>query len=149
MLSRRLSWITAALGVLLLALSLPAAAAEKPSLELRSVTVKRYKPSGTFAGASTVRLRLCLSTGPGAYISVHEKRSVGGKTKASNRWNDPLGVDLTRVYPRECVPNYLISWAVETRLISGPGTYSVSIRVRDGYGVWTSPVSFSVKAGSS
>jgi len=95
-----------------------------------------------------LKVRLCVSVGPRAIFSVRERRSDGGKTKAGYRWVDPLGVDLTRVYPRECVSNYIIGWAIKTQLIARPGTYSVVIRVRDGYGKWSEPVSFSVKAGT-
>ena len=136
-----------AAATLALTVALPAAAAERPSVKITSVTVKRTKPDGRYAGTVNVRLRLCISVGPQAHWRVQERRTVGGRTKASARWNDPLGVDLTQIYPRECVSNYVIGWAVPTKLIRGAGTYAVTIRARDGYGKWSAPVGFSVKAG--
>jgi hypothetical protein len=65
---------------------------------------------------------------------------------ASYRWIDPLGVDLTQIYPRTCASNYLIGWAIRARLISRPGTYIVTIRVRDGYGKWSNSIGASMKA---
>lgn len=116
---------------------------QPPMVTLSSVTVKRSAASGGYAGSVDVRVRVCLSVGPGAVFVIEEKRKVSGMTKASDRWVDPLGVDLDRVYPYECVSGYQLSWTRKARL-SGPGTYAVTIRVRDGYRSVSAPVSFSV-----
>jgi hypothetical protein len=41
------------------------------------------------------------------------------------------------------VSNYEMSWIVKAKLFDGPGTYYVSVRLRDGYGRITPPVSAS------
>jgi hypothetical protein len=126
----------------------PSWAAGGPSISLSRVTIERTKPDGGYAGTVDLKFRLCAIIGPRAVILVREARVLGGVTKASYNWLDPLGVDLDRVYPYACEPNYQASWIVKTRLIRGPGTYTVSIRVRDGYGRVSAPISFSLKAGA-
>jgi hypothetical protein len=90
-----------------------------------------------------VHLRLCLSNGPGALISVDERPSAGGVTSASDHWSDPTGVDLTRVYAYGCVSAYQIAWALKPRFVAA-GT--ATIRAKDGHGRWSTPVSFSVSS---
>ena len=124
----------------------PAAAA--PKLELTSVTVKRTPPDGGFAGVVTIRVRLCLSVGPRAQLITTETRRVGSVTKAHGQQVEPLGVDLDKVSPYACVSNYMASWALQTRFAIGGGTYSVTIRARDGYGKLSAPIAFSVRPGS-
>jgi hypothetical protein len=143
-------WTGLALATLalLIPLTLPAeaAAAKAPSAVITSVAVKRTAPSDGFAGSVDVRLRLCESVGPGATILVRETRKIGTLTKASERWSDPTGVDLTRIYPYGCVSNYQVSWALKSRFV-GPGTYTITIRIRDGYGRLSRPASFSLQPG--
>ncbi|MCS7007505.1 MAG: hypothetical protein RMM28_08980 [Thermoleophilia bacterium] len=130
---------------------LPALAEEPPpSLSLISVSIKRdLRSTGDrFAGVAEFRVRLCVSNGPRAMFQIRERRTVGGKPVVSEQWINPLGVDLAEIYPRTCVSNYLVSWAIKARLIGRPGTYSVTIRVRDGYGRWSNPVGASIKAGT-
>jgi hypothetical protein len=134
--------------VLALTLAIPAAARpEPPRLTLASVTVKRTAPKGGYAGSVSVRVRWCASVGPGAALVVQESRRVGSVTKARDRWTDPLGVDLDRVQPYDCVSGYLLSWAVKSRLFAGPGVYGVAIRVRDGLGKLSAPLSLSLRPG--
>lgn len=139
----------ALIGVVLsLALPTPAAArAESPRLELASVSVRRTAPSAGFAGSVSLRLRVCASIGPRAVIVVQESRRVGGVTKARDRWSDPLGVDLDQVQPYECVSGYRLAWAARSRLFVGPGIYNATIRVRDGYGKVSAPVSLTLRPG--
>ena len=91
---------------------------------------------------------ICESVGPGATLLVRETRKVGTLTTASKRWSDPTVVDLTRIYPYRCVSNYQVLWALKSRFV-GPGTYIVTIRIRDGYGRLSRPASFSLQPGVS
>ena len=43
----------------------------------------------------------------------------------------------------------LKSWALETRFAHGPGTYTATIRVRDGFGKVSLPVVFSFRANGA
>jgi hypothetical protein len=92
-------------------------------------------------------LRLCASIGPRAQLVTRQWRAVGARVVARGDFVDPLGVDLDRVYPYECAPKYMSSWLVPTRLLAGPGTYYVSMCVRDGYGRLSPPVSFTFHGG--
>ncbi len=76
---------------------------------------------------------------------TRETRKLGAATKSSRVFRDPLGVDLTRRYPYDCVSGYLLSWIVPARLLGGGGTYSVNVRVRDGYGRMSTPALFSLR----
>ena len=76
-------------------------------------------------------------------IAVSERRILRGVEKASNDWNVPRGVKPTRIYPFSCRTGWRVNWLLKPRL-SGPGTYTVAIRVRDAYGKWTPQAAFSV-----
>jgi hypothetical protein len=136
--------VTAAAALVLIASAPSAAKAVRadgpPTLTLTSVSVKR-KPSGV-----TAYLNFCLSPGPGAAVITTETRKVGRRVVARDVSNDPLGVDLSTVQPRECVTRWLESWVVPGRLM-GAGTYSVSIRVKDGYAQLSKAVGFSFLPG--
>ena len=134
--------------VVLVPLLLPAraAAANAPSAVISSVAVKHTARAAGFAGAVDARLRMCLSVGPRAVVLVEETRMLGTLTTASERWRDPLGVDLDQVRPYACVDDYRLSWALKSRFV-GPGTYAVRIRIRDGYGRLSKAVSFSLQPG--
>jgi len=114
-------------------------ARHSPTVSIASVTYRRA------AGTVDLRVRLCLSNGPGAVISIGEQRRLHGVRMASDHSVDPTGVDLTRVYPYSCVAGYQIAWALKPRLV-GPGTYTATVRVRDGYGTWSAAVSFSISS---
>jgi hypothetical protein len=124
-----------------------AAGNEAPTLELTSAAVKRTKPNGRFAGSVTLHVRMCLSVGPRAQLIVTETRRLGAAVKARATWTDPLGVDLVKVYPYDCVSGYMLSWVLGTRFSVGPGTYTVTVRLRDGYGRLTAPVLVSLRPG--
>ena len=146
---RRL-WLTLAVLALATPLLLPgrADAARAPTAVLTSVAVKHTARSNGFAGTVAARLRICLSVGPRAVLLIEETRRVGTVTRARESWREPLGVDLDRVRPYACIGNYALSWALESRFV-GPGSYTVRIRVRDGYGRLSDSVSFSLQPGLS
>jgi hypothetical protein len=114
-------------------------ARRSPTINIASVTYRRA------AGSVDLRVRLCMSNGPGAVISIAEQRRLRGVRVGSDRSVDPTGVDLTRVYPYSCVAVYQIAWVLKPRLV-GPGTYTATVRVRDGYGAWSAAVSFSISS---
>jgi hypothetical protein len=97
---------------------------------------------GRPAGTVDLRARICLSNGPRALLAVRETRTLHGVRQATTSWSDPLGVDLTRIYPYACVSGYVMSWILKPKL-RGPGTYRATIRLRDGYGQWSAPIAFS------
>jgi hypothetical protein len=130
-----------------LALPARAAAAQAPTAVISSVAVKHTaRASSGYAGTVEVRLRICLNAGPRAVLLVDETRMLGTVTRASESWRDPLGVDLDRIRPYACFGNYVLSWALKSRFL-GPGTYTVRIRVRDGYGRLSNTASFSLQPG--
>jgi hypothetical protein len=116
-----------------------AGSARAPKIRVSSIVYRRA------AGTVDLHVRLCLSNGPGAKLSVIEQRAVHGAPRATARWADPTGVDLKHVYPYGCVSDYQIAWVLEPRLL-GPGTYTATIRVRDGYGTWSGPVFFRISS---
>jgi hypothetical protein len=116
-----------------------AGSAHAPTISISDVVYRRG------SGTVDLHVRLCLSNGPLALLSVTERRAVRGVQKATSTWSDPTGVDLTRVYAYACASAYQIAWALKPRLV-GPGTYTATIRVRDGYGTWSRPISFSVSS---
>lgn len=128
-------------------ISAEAGTSPRPSLSLSTVTVKRTPPSDGWAGTVNVTMRLCASIGPRAQLLTRQWRAVGARVVARGDFPDPLGVDLDRIYPYECASKYTAGWLVPAKLLSGPGTYNVSIRVRDGYGRLSAPVSFSFHGG--
>ena len=133
--------------VALLALPARAAAAQAPTAVISSVAVKHTAPASSgYAGSVEVRLRICLNVGPRAVLLVDETRKLGTVTRASESWRDPLGVDLDRVRPYACLNDYVVSWALRSRFV-GPGTYTVHIRIRDGYGRLSKAASFSLQPG--
>lgn len=108
-----------------------------PSLAIVKATVDRA------AKTVDLRLRICFSSGPRSVIAVSERRILRGVEKASNDWIVPRGVKPTRIYPFSCRTGWRVNWLLKPRL-SGPGTYDVTIRVRDAYGRWTPQAAFSV-----
>jgi hypothetical protein len=133
--------LVAAVAVLTLAgAGLASAAEAPPSIGLASVSVKRKPPT------ASVYLNFCASVGPRAAIITTETRRILSRVVARNVSPEPLGADLDRVYPRECVTRFLISWVVQPRLM-GKGVYSVSFRVKDGYGQLSKVVGFSFNPG--
>jgi len=75
-------------------------------------------------------------------LALSEQRTLRGVEKASHDWI-PRGVEPTRIYPFACRTGWRVNWLLEPGL-RGPGTYEVTIRVRDAYGRWTPRVAFSV-----
>jgi hypothetical protein len=113
-----------------------AGAGSAPTVRISNVNIDRAK------WTVDVHVRLCESLGLRSIILVTERRSLDGVVKATARWTDPTGVDLTSVYPYACVAGYEIAWAPKPHL-AGRGTYVATVRVRDGYGKWSTPASFS------
>ena len=141
--SRRLPIATALATVTVLAHvggSLASASEAAPSLALTSATANRKPPR------ANVFLNFCAAIGPGARIITSETRLIGRRVVARHVSVDPLGVDLTTIYPRACTTRYQIGWVVSPRLM-GPGVYSVSLRIEDGYGKLSKPVGFFFNAG--
>lgn len=124
------------LGAVLLPGLAAAGTPRPPSLQIVKATVDRA------AHTVDLRLRICFSAGPRALIAVTERRSLHGVEKASNHWV-PRAVEPTRIYPFSCNDHWRVNWLLKPRL-SGPGTYTVSLRVRDAYGRWTPGVTLSV-----
>jgi len=94
-------------------------------------------------------LQFCASIGPRAVLLVSEVRKVGRSVRARKNWVEPLGVDVVGVGAYECTRGWRESWLVQPRsLFVGPGVYTVTIRVRDGFGTVSAPASFSLQAGS-
>lgn len=108
-------------------------------MAVRSISITRTAARDGFAGSARLVVRMCLSVGPRAVILTRETRKVGARTKAVATTIDPLGVDLTQVYPYECVERYSMSWLVQSRFLVGGGTYSLNVRVRDGHGRMSKP----------
>jgi hypothetical protein len=108
-----------------------------PSLAIVKATVDRA------AQTVDLRLRICFSSGPRSLISVSERRDLHGVARASNDWTVPRGVKPMRIYPFACRTGWQVNWLLKPRL-SGPGTYKVTIRVRDAYGRWTPQAAVSV-----
>lgn len=138
-------------GVLLAALTTAAALAgpsatqnRRPEIVLKSLTFKRTAVRDGFAASSDLRVRLCLSRGPRAAITTREVRRVGSVVKVRGTTIDPLGVDLGKIYPYRC-SQYQIGWLVESRFVVGGGTYSARLRVRDGRGRLSAPLTFTVR----
>lgn len=123
------------LALALAAVQAAAAATASPKVTLTAITFKK--------GTVDLRFRLCLSVGPRAVILTRETRRVGGRVVAANSAVDPLGVDMRDIAPYGCVSNYTSGWIVNRNLI-GPGTYTMTLRVRDGYGILSKAVSFSI-----
>ena len=124
------------LVVLLMAGAAVAAPARPPTLKIMNVSVDRI------ARTVDVRLRICFSPGPRALIRISERRTLDGIEKASRRWI-PRGVEPTRISQYACNNHWRMNWLLGHGL-SGPGTYSATIRLRDAYGHWTRSASFSV-----
>jgi hypothetical protein len=130
------------LAVVLLAAAVGDAASPGPKLFLTSVSVRENV-------TVDLRLRFCASIGPKAVLVVNEVRKVGRSVRTRKSWVEPLGVDAVDVGPYDCVTGWRESWLVQPRsLFSGPGVYSVTIRVRDGFGRVSAPASFSLQAGT-
>lgn len=143
-------------GVLTLAIiALPAAAADltkstrAPTLVLTRASVTATGLREGYAGKALIRVRFCAEIGPRAVLLMRETRKIGGLTKASDQSVEPLGVDLERVLPYECVQDFEVEWLVRADLLVGGGTYYVSVRLRDGRGRVTRPVGFSFHSRSS
>jgi hypothetical protein len=130
-------WLAAAVVVLVVG-GAAAAAPPAPTLTISRLTVDRT------AHTADVRLRICLSSGPRAALQVREHRSLGGVVQASSRWS-PRGVEPTHIFPFACRQNWRLNWLLKPAL-RGPGTYTATIRVRDAYGRWTLPTTFSLSS---
>jgi immunoglobulin-like protein involved in spore germination/sporulation and spore germination protein len=112
--------------------TLAAAAVRAPTAALTNATVDRT------AHTVDARLRICFASGPGAAIVVTERRTVHGRVVATRRWTAE-GVKPTRTHPFSCRADWRLNWLLAPGL-QGEGTYTATIRVRDAYGRWTSPV---------
>jgi hypothetical protein len=149
--SRRLRGVALTVSVVVTGLAVVASGsaldARRPTLTITSVKVTRTTTAPGYAGTVDLRVRLCASIGPRAVLLTRQWRAVGRVKKASANDIDPLGVDLTKVYPYSCTSDYQMSWIVPTRLLVGGGTYYVSVRVRDGYGRLSAPASFTLRQG--
>jgi hypothetical protein len=120
-----------------------ATAAPRPTITLASATLSQ-KPTG---GTVSLRLRICASIGPRAVVLVTERRTIGTRRVAVNSFVDPLGVDQVGVGSYTCF-SWEESW-LSPRRLSGRGTYSAVVRVRDGYGLLSLPASVSWDRGGS
>ena len=87
-------------------------------------------------------MRICFSAGPRSLIRISERRTLNGIEKASHQWI-PRGVEPTRISHYACNKHWRMNWLLK-RGLSGPGTYSATIRLRDAYGNWTRRASFSL-----
>jgi hypothetical protein len=133
-------WRGLAAGVLVGLLAAATAVAgtpRLPSLQITKATVDRA------ARTVDLRLRICFSAGPLALIAVSERRVLHGVEKGSSHWIVPRAVEPTRIYPFSCSNRWRVNWLLKPRL-SGPGTYTVTIRLRDAYRRRTPAVAFSV-----
>jgi hypothetical protein len=136
----------AALAVAFVPVSMSSASSTKaPTLRLMSATVVATKIQGNSAGRATVRIRFCAEIGPRAVLLIRETRRFRGSTRATASLVEPLGVDLTVVMPHRCIARHTVGWLVASKLLVGGGTYSVSIRLRDGRGRVTRSVGFSFR----
>ena len=88
-------------------------------------------------------MTICLSAGPRARLTVRERRTVGGVVAAAHDWIVPRAIEPAHVSPFACRKGWRVNWLMQPRL-TGPGTYTATIRVRDAYGAWSRPVAFSV-----
>jgi hypothetical protein len=136
--------VIAALAAAATLVSPSAAQDRRPEIVLKSLHFKRTAVRGGFAASADLRVRLCLSVGPGAAITTRESRRVGSVVKARGTTIDPLGVDLGKIKPYRC-SNYQIGWLVQARFVLGGGTYSARLRVRDGRGRLSEPLAFTVR----
>jgi hypothetical protein len=139
--------VVIALSVVLTLAGQGDSATRAPLLSLKSVTIIRSATRDGFGGSVEMRVRMCANMGPRAAFFTTEWRSVGARVVARAQDVDPLGVDLSHVYPYDCTAEYKLSWAVKTILIRGRGTYHVTIRLRDGYGHLTPPISAAFQGG--
>ena len=114
-----------------------AGSARLPNLKILRATIDRV------ARTVDLRLRVCFSPGPRAAISVSERRALRGVAEASSSWTVPRAVEPTHIDPFSCRTGWRVNWLLKPRL-TGPGTYTATIRVRDAYGRWTPPTAVSV-----
>jgi hypothetical protein len=122
-----------------------AGTARAPTLGAVGASVVIDGQRDEFAGKTTIRVRFCAEIGPHAVLLIRETRKTRGSTKASASSQEPLGVDLDRVQPYGCVRRFVVAWLVPAKLLRGTGTYSVTVRLRDGRGRLTRPIGFSLR----
>jgi hypothetical protein len=136
--------MTNRIAILAAAAAIPLAGSVAGALPpLPSLTISRAAVDRT-AHTVDLRVRICFSSGPRALLAIHEQRTFHGVLKAKNDWA-PSGVEPQRIAPYACRANWRVNWLLKPGL-RGPGTYAASIRVRDAYGRWTQPVTFSISS---
>lgn len=116
------------------------AATPPPTLTISKAALDRT------AHTVDLRLRICFSSGPRALLEVREQRTLRGVVRATSRWS-PRGVEPQRIAPYACRANWRMNWLLKPDL-RGAGTYVTRIRIRDAYGRWSLPVTFSVSSPS-
>lgn len=139
--------IAIVIAALSLCLAAPAAAGEakRPEVIITSVNVSRGAVTDTTAGSAKIVVDACAAIGPRSVFTVTETRTLGKRRVARAVSRDPLGVDLDSVEPRDCFTGYTIAWTVAKKLLVGAGTYTVSVRVTDGYGHQSPAAVFSLR----
>ncbi len=119
-----------------------------PSIKVTSLSFKKNAALNGGARGSTmdVRMTLCASIGPKAVFLITQTRKVGSVVKARFTMPDPLGVDVAGIQPYQCYTNYRQSWWIDSgdKRFVLPGTYIVSLRVKDAYGTLSTPATMSV-----
>jgi hypothetical protein len=115
-----------------------------PTIRFNSATVKRTAVRDGYAGTVSVNARICVGGAPGPLILTTQTRRMGGKVKARLTTRDPLAVDSVDVLPYTCVDHYRVAWVVQSRFMVGGGTYTASLRIRNGSGVLSAPATVSL-----
>jgi hypothetical protein len=111
-----------------LVLAMPGGAVQR-SFVTPTITITRATITPT---SVDLRMRFCTIVGPGARIVTIETRRLNGRVRGRVRGIEPLGVDLDRDYPYQCV-GYMIKWLREPQ-VRGPGVYTVALFVEDSHG---------------
>lgn len=122
-----------------------ASSKQGPTLEIVSEAVVMTRIKDGSAGRAKASVRFCAELGPRAVLFIRETRRWRGAQRAVRSTVEPLGVDLDHVMPYRCVARFSIGWLVPTSLLVGGGTYSVSVRLRDGRLRLSRSVGFSVR----
>lgn len=102
--------------------------------------INRDDATAEHGGTVELRMRVCGGLGPRARMITLETRTVDRRVVARRRSYEPMGVDLTQVYPYECASGFRAGWVVPARLMRQPGPYHVTVWMVDGYGRRSAPV---------
>jgi hypothetical protein len=127
--------VTAPAGYLTAGWASASAPPHLPTVQIMRATLDRN------AHTVDLRVRICYSAGRRAQVTIIERRTFHGR-HTTHRWA-PRGEEPTRVSRFTCRTGWRLNWLLEPRL-RGPGTYTATIRVRDGFGRWSPAVAFTV-----